>query len=151
MVSTKILLQRVLDDSTQIRTTLQGFSSVLKEMSQVCDIERLQAQLVEADGQVATVQESFTAPLSQLEHAAAVSRPSSDPNIVSLSLLTLIHYCFLMFFIFNLRPCRRWKPLKVKSGGCRVNWMRSRVCCYPQRLYPNPRKKSSRWDHSVFI
>lgn len=78
MVSTKILLQRVLDDSVQIRTTLQGFSSVLKEMSLVCDIERLQAQLVEADGQVAIVQESFTAPLSQLEHAAAVSHPSLD-------------------------------------------------------------------------
>lgn len=99
MVSTKILLQRVLDDSAQIRTTLQGFSSVLKEMSQVCDIERLQAQLVEADGQVAIVQESFTAPLSQLEHAAAVSHPSLDPNIVLLSFLPLIPYCFKMFYV----------------------------------------------------
>ncbi|XP_028994248.1 nesprin-2-like isoform X3 [Betta splendens] len=64
-------LQMVLNDSAQIRTTLQGFSSVLQEMSQVCDIATLQEQLVEADRQVADVQDSFTAPLSQLEHAAA--------------------------------------------------------------------------------
>lgn len=57
----------------QIRSTLQGFTSVLDDMSQVCDTEQLQAHLLEADGQVADVQESFTAPLSQLEHAAAVS------------------------------------------------------------------------------
>nr|XP_033497697.1 uncharacterized protein LOC117266566 isoform X2 [Epinephelus lanceolatus] len=63
-------LQMVLDDSAQIRTTLQGFSSVLKEMSPVCDITTLQEQLVEVDQQVANVQESFTAPLSQLGHAA---------------------------------------------------------------------------------
>lgn len=66
----------VLDDSAQIRTTLQGFSSVLKEMSQVCDITTLQEQLIEADSQVANVQDSFIAPLSQLEHAAAVSLQS---------------------------------------------------------------------------
>lgn len=66
-------VQRVLGDSVQIRSTLQGFGSVLKDMSQVCDTEQLQAQLLEADAQVADVQESFTAPLSQLEHAAAVS------------------------------------------------------------------------------
>lgn len=65
-------MQLVLDDSVQIRNTLQGFSSVLKEMSQVCDVTALQEQLVEADRQVADVQDSFTAPLSQLEHAAAV-------------------------------------------------------------------------------
>ncbi|XP_042357130.1 nesprin-2-like isoform X2 [Plectropomus leopardus] len=63
-------LQMVLDDSAQIRTTLQGFSSVLKEMSPVCDITTLQEQLIEADQQVANVQDSFTAPLSQLGHAA---------------------------------------------------------------------------------
>lgn len=68
-----LCVQRVLDDSVQIRSTLQGFSSVLKDMSQVSDTEQLQAQLLEADAQVADVQESFTAPLSQLEHAAAVS------------------------------------------------------------------------------
>lgn len=71
----KIALQTVLGDSAQIRTTLQGFSSVLKDMSQVCDVTTLQEQLVEADRRVANVQESFTAPLSQLEHAAAVSLP----------------------------------------------------------------------------
>ncbi|GLD71901.1 nesprin-2, partial [Lates japonicus] len=64
-------LQTVLNDSVQIRTTLQGFSSVLQEMSQVCDISTLQNQLMEADQQVANVQDSFTAPLSQLQHAAA--------------------------------------------------------------------------------
>uniref|UniRef100_A0A1A8J8N1 Spectrin repeat containing, nuclear envelope 2b n=2 Tax=Nothobranchius kuhntae TaxID=321403 RepID=A0A1A8J8N1_NOTKU len=63
-------LQSVLNDASQIRKTLQGFSSVLKEMSQVCDVAALQEQLVEADCQVADVQDSFTAPLSQLEHAA---------------------------------------------------------------------------------
>lgn len=63
----------VLDDSAQIRSTLQGFGSVLKEMSQVCDVTTLQEELLEADRRVARVQESFTAPLSQLQHAAAVS------------------------------------------------------------------------------
>ncbi|KAK2826777.1 hypothetical protein Q5P01_020991 [Channa striata] len=64
-------LQMVLNDSAQIRTTLQGFGSVLEEMSQVCETTTLQEQLDEADHQVANVQDNFTAPLSQLEHAAA--------------------------------------------------------------------------------
>ncbi|XP_036006871.1 nesprin-2-like [Fundulus heteroclitus] len=64
-------LQIVLGDASQIRSTLQGFSSILREMSQVCDVTALQDQLLEADRRVAEVQESFTAPLSQLEHAAA--------------------------------------------------------------------------------
>nr|XP_029131758.1 nesprin-2 [Labrus bergylta] len=64
-------LKTVLDDSAQIRNTLQGFSSVLNEMSQVCDVTTLQEQLVKADRDVANVQDGFTAPLSQLEHAAA--------------------------------------------------------------------------------
>ncbi|CAG5866901.1 unnamed protein product [Menidia menidia] len=64
-------LQLVLDDAAQIRATLQGFSSVLKEMSQVCDVTTLQEQLNEAERKVADVQDSFSAPLSQLEHAAA--------------------------------------------------------------------------------
>lgn len=75
-----LCVQRVLGDSVQIRSTLQGFGSVLKDMSQVCDTEQLQAQLLEADAQVADVQESFTAPLSQLEHAAAVSCPETAPE-----------------------------------------------------------------------
>lgn len=63
----------VLDDSCQIRKTLQGFGAVLREMSQLCDVTALQEQLINADCHVAEVQDSFTAPLSQLEHAAAVS------------------------------------------------------------------------------
>ncbi|XP_033981497.1 nesprin-2-like isoform X2 [Trematomus bernacchii] len=63
-------LQMVLDDSAQIRKTLQGFSSVLQEMFQVCDVTTLQEKLLEADQQVAHVQDSFTAPLSHLGHAA---------------------------------------------------------------------------------
>ncbi|TNM95726.1 hypothetical protein fugu_016809 [Takifugu bimaculatus] len=62
-------LQRVLDDSAQIRTALQGFGSVLEEMSQVCDVTALQEQLLTADRRVAEVQERFAAPLSQLQHA----------------------------------------------------------------------------------
>lgn len=88
----KIALQTVLDDSAQIRTTLQGFGSVLKEMSQVCDVAALQEQLVEADRQVASVQGSFTAPLSQLEHAAAVSRPSLNSFII-VALQRLTVFC----------------------------------------------------------
>ncbi|MEQ2300152.1 hypothetical protein AMECASPLE_022368, partial [Ameca splendens] len=64
-------LQTVLGDASQIRSTLQSFSSVLRDMSQVFDVTALQDQLFEADHQVAEVQDSFTAPLSQLEHAAA--------------------------------------------------------------------------------
>ncbi|KAG7234116.1 hypothetical protein INR49_005780 [Caranx melampygus] len=63
-------LQVVLNDSEQIRTTLQGFGSVLEEMSLLIDVTTLQEQLLDADQQVAEVQDSFTAPLSQLEHAA---------------------------------------------------------------------------------
>lgn len=65
----------MLDDSAQIRSALQGFGSVLKEMSQVCDVAALQEQLDEAEVQVAVVQDGFTAPLSHLGHAAAVSPP----------------------------------------------------------------------------
>ena len=68
-----LVLQMVLNDSAQIRNMLQGFGSVVQEMSQVCDVTTLQEQLTEADGRVANVQDSFTAPLSQLEHASAVS------------------------------------------------------------------------------
>lgn len=75
-----LVLQMVLDDSVQIRKTLQGFGSVLKEMSSVCDITTLQEELIEADRQVANVQDSFTAPLSQLEHAAAVSLRSLNSS-----------------------------------------------------------------------
>ncbi|KAG7509989.1 nesprin-2-like [Solea senegalensis] len=64
-------LQMVLSDSAQIRTTLQGFSSVLQEMSQVCEVTALKQQLLDADHQVAEVQDGFTAPLAHLQHAAA--------------------------------------------------------------------------------
>ena len=62
----------VLDDSEQIRMTLQGFVSMLTEISPVCDITVLREQLSEADGRVAAMQLSFVTPLSQMEHAAAV-------------------------------------------------------------------------------
>ncbi|KAK7884451.1 hypothetical protein WMY93_027574 [Mugilogobius chulae] len=64
-------LQVVLGDSAQIRLTLQGFTLVLEEMSQVCDVSSLQSELAEADREVAEVQDSFTAPLSKLQRAAA--------------------------------------------------------------------------------
>ncbi|XP_055018243.1 uncharacterized protein LOC129411444 [Boleophthalmus pectinirostris] len=40
-------------------------------MSQVCDVSSLQLELQEADREVAQVQDSFTAPLTKLQHAAA--------------------------------------------------------------------------------
>ncbi|XP_061677287.1 nesprin-2-like isoform X2 [Syngnathoides biaculeatus] len=64
-------LQTALNDSEQIRTALQGFSSVLDQMSQVVEVSTLREQLLEADLQVAAVQDSFAAPLSRLERAAA--------------------------------------------------------------------------------
>lgn len=63
----------VLDDSAQIRRTLQGFESVLKEMSSVYDVSGLQQELCEADQRVADMQSSLLEPLKTLEHAAAVS------------------------------------------------------------------------------
>lgn len=129
-------LQRVLDDSAQIRTTLQGFSSVLKEMSQVCDIERLQAQLVEADGQVAIVQESFTAPLSQLEHAAAeveaieseVKRMQSELDEIKSLLL-------------SPETLTKPKEEKLKVLGKRIQSMRRTVAeiqkCKPDLCLPD--------------
>lgn len=87
----RLVSQTVLSDSAQIRTTLQGFRSVLQEMSQVCDVTTLQQQLVDADRQVADVQDSFTAPLSQLEHAAAVSPGFYPPSLRCLHVTLL---CF---------------------------------------------------------
>lgn len=128
--------QRVLDDSVQIRSALQGFGSVLKDMSLVCDTEQLQAQLLEADAQVAVVQESFTAPLSQLEHAAAVSVRNSSGLAVHTAAL-----------ICHLPPaCRKWTPSNVRSGRCRANWWRWRSCCRRRRLCPSTRRRESRWD-----
>lgn len=63
----------VLDDSAQIRRTLQGFESVLMEMASVCDVSGLQQELREADRAVADMQNSLLEPLKTLEHAAAVS------------------------------------------------------------------------------
>lgn len=86
----------VLDDSAQIRTTLQGFASVLKEMSQVCDVTTLQEQLDEADHQVANVQDRFNAPLSHLGHAADVSlRFYSFLNLIRFE---LFYICYLLYF-----------------------------------------------------
>lgn len=103
----------VLNDSQQIRSTLQGFSSVLQEMSQVCDITNLQQQLVEADQEVANVQDSFTTPLSQLEHAAAVSSPFYGLASVSSSLTSASHFFDCCFF-------RRWRPLRAKLDEWRL-------------------------------
>ncbi|XP_067242791.1 nesprin-2 isoform X14 [Chanodichthys erythropterus] len=64
-------LQMVLDDSAQMRRTLQGFSSVLTEMGSVFDVSPLEEQLSNADRRVADMQHSLLGPLSQLEHAAA--------------------------------------------------------------------------------
>lgn len=74
------MFQRVLDDSAQIRSALQGFSSVLEEMAQVCDVTALQEQLLTAERRVAAVQERFTAPLTQLQHAVAVSHLRPPPS-----------------------------------------------------------------------
>ncbi|XP_077587650.1 uncharacterized protein LOC144206512 [Stigmatopora nigra] len=63
-------LKTVLDDSEQIRSTLQGFAGILDQMSQVINISSLREQLLETEGQVAAVQDSFSVPLSQLEQAA---------------------------------------------------------------------------------
>ncbi|TSV02079.1 Nesprin-2 [Bagarius yarrelli] len=64
-------LQMVLDDSAQIRRTLQGFESVLQEMASVCDVSRLQQELHEADQRVTDLQSSILEPLKTLVHAAA--------------------------------------------------------------------------------
>uniref|UniRef100_A0A9J8A0G7 Nesprin-2-like n=1 Tax=Cyprinus carpio carpio TaxID=630221 RepID=A0A9J8A0G7_CYPCA len=64
-------LQMVLDDSAQMRRTLQGFSSVLTEMGSVFDVSPLEEELSNADRRVADMQHSLLGPLSQLEHAAA--------------------------------------------------------------------------------
>lgn len=66
-------MQLVLDDSEQIRRTLQGFESALKEMASVCDVSGLQQELCEADRHVADMQSGLLEPLKTLEHAAAVS------------------------------------------------------------------------------
>lgn len=96
-----LAFQRVLDDSAQIRSTLQGFGPVLKEMSQVCRVTELQEQLLSTDSRVEEVQDSFTAPLSQLQQAVSVSpRPRSSllPQVLVSPNGPVL--CF---------PFRRWK------------------------------------------
>lgn len=82
LIGAFLAFQRVLDDSAQIRSTLQGFGSVLKEMSQVCDVTALREQLLGADSRVARVQDSFTAPLSELQQAVSV-RPTPSVSGIS--------------------------------------------------------------------
>lgn len=106
-------------------------------MSQVCDTEQLQTQLLDADAQVANVQESFTTPLSQLEHAASVS-------VLTCSWWADQTVCLTRDL---LPPRRKWKPSKAKSGRCRANWRRWRSCCRRRRLYPNTRRRNSRWEN----
>ncbi|KAG9336608.1 hypothetical protein JZ751_002955 [Albula glossodonta] len=65
-------LQMVLEDSEQMRRTLQGFVAVLQDVSSVCDMTALQEQLAQADQRVAIMQESIAAQLSQFQHAAAM-------------------------------------------------------------------------------
>lgn len=71
----------VLDDSAQIRRTLQGFESVLKEMASVYDVSTLQRELYEADGCVADLQSSLLESVKTLEHAAAVSFEIFTPSL----------------------------------------------------------------------
>ncbi|KAJ8290335.1 hypothetical protein GJAV_G00011550 [Gymnothorax javanicus] len=64
-------LQMVLDDSKQMRRTLQNFKLVLQEVSSVCDMTAQEEQQVQADQRVATMQQSIMGQLSQFRHAAA--------------------------------------------------------------------------------
>jgi len=75
------VFQMVLDDSAQMRRALQGFSSVLTEMGSVFDVSPLEEQLSNADRRVADMQHSLLGPLSQLEHAAAVSTQTFKYNL----------------------------------------------------------------------
>uniref|UniRef100_A0AAY5EBE1 Uncharacterized protein n=1 Tax=Electrophorus electricus TaxID=8005 RepID=A0AAY5EBE1_ELEEL len=83
-------LQLVLDDSAQIRQTLQGFDSVLREMASVCDTSRLQHKLSDTDRRVADTQNSLLEPVSQLEHAAAeVDAMESELKVMEKDVLDL--------------------------------------------------------------
>ncbi|KAJ8411705.1 hypothetical protein AAFF_G00153430 [Aldrovandia affinis] len=64
-------LQMVLDDSAQMRRTLQGFVVVLQEVCSVCNMSALEEQLAQADQRVANMQQSIAGQLSQFQHAAA--------------------------------------------------------------------------------
>ncbi|KAG5857708.1 hypothetical protein ANANG_G00022250 [Anguilla anguilla] len=63
-------LQMVLDDSEQMRRTLQTFVAVLQEVSSVCDMTAQEEQLAQADQRVASMQQSIAHQLSQFQHAA---------------------------------------------------------------------------------
>ncbi|XP_062293145.1 nesprin-2 isoform X5 [Scomber scombrus] len=65
-------LQLVLDDSERIRDTLQGFRSVLAEISAVCDISIQEDRLDQNDQQVCTMQRSVLEPLKQLLQAVGM-------------------------------------------------------------------------------
>lgn len=65
-------LQLVLDDSERIRDTLQGFRSVLAEISAVCDISTQEDRLNHNDQHVHSMQRSILEPLKQLLLAVGV-------------------------------------------------------------------------------
>lgn len=72
----------VLEDSEQIRRTLQGFESVLKDMARVCDVSSFQQDLTEADQRVVDMQNNLLEFLSKLEQASAVSTPKPHTQAV---------------------------------------------------------------------
>ncbi|KAG7461305.1 hypothetical protein MATL_G00208680 [Megalops atlanticus] len=64
-------LQTVLDDSEQMRKSLQAFVPVLQEIAAVCDTAAMEEQLVRADQRIAGVQQGIVGPLAQLQYTAA--------------------------------------------------------------------------------
>ncbi|XP_048840965.1 nesprin-2 isoform X13 [Brienomyrus brachyistius] len=64
-------LQVLLEDSEQMRATLQAFTPFLKEISTVCNTMALEQRLNQADEHVASMQQSIVGPLTQLQNTAA--------------------------------------------------------------------------------
>nr|XP_023668622.1 nesprin-2-like isoform X2 [Paramormyrops kingsleyae] len=64
-------LQVLLEDSEQMRATLQAFTPFLKEISTVCNTMTLEQRLSQADEHVASMQQSIVGPLTQLQNTAA--------------------------------------------------------------------------------
>lgn len=63
----------LLEDSEQMRATLQAFTLFLKEISTVFNTMTLEQRLSQADEHIASMQQSIVGPLTQLQNITAVS------------------------------------------------------------------------------
>lgn len=72
----------VLDESEGMQRSLEAFVPSLEEISAVCDTSHKEQNLLKIQTDIGHMQQSVLEPLSQLQHAAAVSTRVTDLNSI---------------------------------------------------------------------